>query len=68
MTVPDGPQAAPMSQNAVFTLTAFGSTDRTVSVSYTTLNGTAIAGSDFQPAGGAATSNFSAGTQVTFSQ
>jgi len=42
-------------KNAVFTISALGSTDRTVSVSYTTLNGTAIAGSDFQPAGGAAT-------------
>ena len=42
-------------KNAVFTVTAFGTTDRTVSVSYTTLNGTAIAGSDFQPAAGALT-------------
>mgnify|MGYP001346253158 FL=1 len=42
-------------KNAVFTISAVGSTERTVSVSYTTLNGTAIAGSDFLPAGGAVT-------------
>ncbi len=42
-------------KNAVFTVTAFGSTDRTVSVSYTTLGGTAIAGADFLPAAGAIT-------------
>lgn len=42
-------------KNAVFTVSALGSTDRTVSASYTTLNGTAVAGSDFLPAGGAVT-------------
>ncbi len=42
-------------KNAVFTISALGSTDRTVAVSYTTLNGTAIAGNDFLPAGGAVT-------------
>ena len=42
-------------KNAVFTISALGSTDRTVAVSYTTLSGTAIAGNDFLPAGGAVT-------------
>jgi hypothetical protein len=52
MTVMEGDSGT---KNAVFTISALGSTDRTVSVSYTTLNGTAIAGSDFLPAGGAVT-------------
>jgi hypothetical protein len=38
--------------NAVFTVSAFGSTDRSVSVDYRTIDGTAVAASDFLPRAG----------------
>jgi hypothetical protein len=41
--------------NAVFTLSGFGSVGKNVTVAYTTLNGTAVAASDYLPRGGAAT-------------
>lgn len=42
-------------RNAVFSISTFGVVDRSVSVSYTTLNLTATAGSDYQPRAGAVT-------------
>lgn len=40
-------------KNAVFTVTAFGSTERTVTVNWVTVDGTALAGSDYQASAGA---------------
>lgn len=42
-------------RNAVFSISTFGAVERSVSVSYTTLNVTASAGSDYQPRAGAVT-------------